>query len=355
VQAAVGKFSETEAFGANPGQLRMFVHAPESLPPGPALVVVLHGCGQEAADFADQAGWISLADRLGFVVLAPAQTTANNPGGCFNWFRPADTRRGSGEAASIAQMIAMAVAAYGVDRKRVFVAGLSAGGAMALALLVAYPELFAGGAIIAGVPFGVAGNVVSGLRAMSAPRRRSSAELGDLLRRAAPAEWRPTPRLTVWQGDADKVVNPINADDIMRQWISAAALAPTPRAVSKLAGRTRSVWTTASANGPLLELQIVHGLGHGVPLATTGPAPLGSPAPFMLEAGIGSTAEIASFWGLGPAQAITPSPPEPMAPGTGEPVRQTAEKMGAVARLGRLFATAARKLARGGKPADRDD
>src|SRR5215213_11385128 len=98
--------SEITAFGSNPGQLRMFSFVPEHRPPAPALVVVLHGCGQTAAGYDIGAGWSTLAQHYGFALLMPEQQSSNNGNGCFNWFNPEDTARDSGEAFSIRQMVA---------------------------------------------------------------------------------------------------------------------------------------------------------------------------------------------------------------------------------------------------------
>ena len=145
---------EVTGFGSNPGNLRMLTHMRRNLPESPALVVALHGCTQTAADYDRGSGWSELAYRHGFAVLFPEQKRANNPNNCFNWFLPSDTGRGAGEALSIRQMIDQMVEEQGIDRSRVFIVGLSAGGAMAAAMLAAYPEAFAGGAVIAGLPYG---------------------------------------------------------------------------------------------------------------------------------------------------------------------------------------------------------
>jgi poly(hydroxyalkanoate) depolymerase family esterase len=295
---------ETADFGPNPGALRMLTFVPEGLQPGAPLVVVLHGCTQAAHAHARDGGWLTLAERCGFAVLAPEQTQANNPNRCFNWFEPEDAARGRGEAASIRAMAAHAVKTHQLDPERVFVTGLSAGGAMASVMLAAYPEVFAGGAIVAGLPFGVADNVQTAFGAMRGGRARSAAELGDLVRRAAPAAAR-MPRVAIWHGDADHTVNASNAAEVAKQWVAAHGHTGQPDALETLQGRTRLRWRSAATGEVLVESNIVHGLAHGTPLATHGDETLGAVAPFMLEAGVSSTLEIARFWGIAPpAEAV---------------------------------------------------
>ncbi|RYD84555.1 MAG: PHB depolymerase family esterase, partial [Sphingomonadales bacterium] len=154
--SSAGRLQGLTGFGSNPGNLAASVHIPERLSDRPALVVVLHGCLQTAAAYDSGSGWSHLADEHGFAVLFPEQRRANNANLCFNWFLPEDNARDLGEAHSISGMIAAVVRDHGIDPARVFVTGLSAGGAMASVMLATYPELFAGGAIIAGLPFGCA-------------------------------------------------------------------------------------------------------------------------------------------------------------------------------------------------------
>ena len=141
-------------FGSNPGNLRMLAYAPENLPAGAPMVVALHGCSQDANAYDHGAGWSSLADRLGFLVVYPEQQLTNNPKNCFSWFLPRDTARGDGEAHSIHQMVEHAIGKFGADREKVFVTGLSAGGAMAVVMLATYPETFAGELSSPGCPTG---------------------------------------------------------------------------------------------------------------------------------------------------------------------------------------------------------
>jgi poly(hydroxyalkanoate) depolymerase family esterase len=310
---ASGSLVETLAFGENPGALRMLSHTPDALAAGAPLVVVLHGCTQTAEGHAVAGGWITLADRLGFAVLAPEQVAANNPNRCFNWFEPGDTTRGRGEAASIAAMIAAMVQTHACDPRRVFVTGLSAGGAMTAVMLATYPELFAGGAIIAGLAYGVARGVPDALRVMGRGDGRGATALGSLVKRSDAGPL----KLAIWQGDADYTVNAANAQDLARQWTSALHLAQPHGEVAKLGNRTRSTWRDDGQTdraGSVVELNIVHGLGHGTPLSTRSEGDVGTPAPYMLEAGLSSTLEIADFWGLGAEDASARAPrPAPTA------------------------------------------
>jgi poly(hydroxyalkanoate) depolymerase family esterase len=299
--SATGRLAAVESFGPNPGGLAMLSYVPEGLASGAPLVVVLHGCGQGAEGHAAAAGWLTLADRLGFAVLAPEQSSSNNPNRCFNWFEPRDVTRGEGEAASIRAMIAHALVTYDLDPTRVFVTGLSAGGAMAAVMLATYPELFAGGAVVAGLPYGVAGSLTEALSAMRGGGGPPSAELARRLIEAAPAAT-PPPRLCIWHGARDHVVAPSASDDLARQWAAALGLEPAPQTVDRLPGRTRSRWLSPQGQ-VLIESHRLDAMGHGTPLALGDEDAIGFTAPFMLEAGVSSTWTTARFWGLAPEVA----------------------------------------------------
>jgi poly(hydroxyalkanoate) depolymerase family esterase len=289
---------EISEFGTNPGALRMFAFVPEHLQRAPALVVVLHGCGQTAAGYDLGAGWSTLAKRYGFALLMPEQQAANNANTCFNWFNPADVARGRGEAASIRQMIARMVAAHKIDPRRIYVTGLSAGGAMTSVMLATYPEVFAGGAVIAGLPFGIASNVREALNGMMQSASRPARELGDLVRKASKHKG-PWPKLSVWHGSADRTVNPANADEIVKQWLDVHGLPSEPMSTANVDGYPRDVWWNEEGE-TVVESYTITDMAHGTPLGLAGGSDesYGAAGAFMIEAGISSSYHIANFFGL---------------------------------------------------------
>jgi poly(hydroxyalkanoate) depolymerase family esterase len=298
------RLREVTAFGRNPGNLRMLMHVPEQLPAMAPLVVALHGCNQTADEYDYGTGWSSVADRLGFAVVYPEQQPANNPKNCFSWFVPGDISRGHGEALSIQQMVEHAVATFSVDRRRVFVTGLSAGGAMAAVMLATYPEVFAGGAIIAGLPYGCARSVQQAFEAMFTEQSHSAHRLGDRVRTAS-NHGGPWPKISVWHGTADPIVKPSNAEDIVRQWISVHGLSSAPSFEELIGIHKRRVWNDANGHA-LIEAFSVTGMAHGVPLASaTTEDSCGTAGAFFLEAGISSTHRIAEFWCLGESIVAT--------------------------------------------------
>jgi poly(hydroxyalkanoate) depolymerase family esterase len=288
---------EVTGFGTNPGGLGMFSFVPGNLQQPPALVVVLHGCGQTAAGYDLGAGWSTLAKHYGFALLMPEQRSSNNANGCFNWFNPEDTTRDSGEACSIRQMIARMVGDIGIDQHRIFVTGLSAGGAMTSVMLATYPEIFAGGAIIAGLPFGVATNVREALSGMFQSQSRPAAELGDLVRNASNYKG-PWPKLSVWHGSADRTVNPANADEIVKQWLDVHQLPSAPMSEGTVDGYPRQIWWNADGE-TTVESYTITDMAHGTPLGTAdNDERYGAQGAFLIEAGISSSYHIANFFGL---------------------------------------------------------
>ena len=194
------------------------------------LLVVLHGCTQTADDVARGTRFNAMAEAEGLLVLYPEQPAAANPQRCWNWYDAAHQARDAGEPAILAAMVREVMAAHGVDARRVYVAGISAGGAMALTLAATHPELFAAAAVHSAVPYAAATNVGEALAAM---RQGGTARPEAVI--AAMGERRRSVPLLVIHGAADVVVSPRNAEAIAAQW----------RELAKP-----------------LELRMVEGLGH---------------------------------------------------------------------------------------------
>lgn len=284
------------SFGTNPGNLAMKIYVPALVSAKAGLVVVMHGCTQGAGDFAGPVGWFDLADRFGFVVVAPEQSRANNSNLCFNWYQPGDNKRMGGEAESVAQMVRHALALHDLDPDRVFVTGLSAGGAMTSVMLATYPEMFAGGAIVAGLPYGVAQDIGEALGAMSMTAPPTSAVLADhvLSRTSHKGPW---PKVSVWHGQADGLVRPAAGEAAANQWRQVHGATGAPRTARAPSGREFMVWLSAQGE-PVVELHRIDGLGHGAAVKAAGDDGCGTASFYTPELGISSSYEIALGWGL---------------------------------------------------------
>jgi poly(hydroxyalkanoate) depolymerase family esterase len=274
---------EIPNFGSNPGRLSMLVHVPAVPPaPGAPLIIVLHGCGQAATTFACDAGWMAFADQTGVPLVLPEQSGDNNHGRCFNWFRTTHVSRGFGEALSIRQMIAAATQHFSSDPNRIYVVGLSAGGAMTAALLAAYPDVFAAGAVVAGLPVGAASSTSEALRRMAeAGHTLSPTDWANRVRRAGPVGFSgPWPRLSIWHGEADNVVDPANAALIAVQWSTLHGIDQTSSETVELPGARLDRWNHGKR--PMVERWSLPGLTHVWPSH--------------------AIQHIAAFWGIGADQ-----------------------------------------------------
>lgn len=240
------------------------------------LVVMLHGCTQDPADFAAGTGMNALAREQGFAVLYPAQTASANPSRCWNWFKHNHQRRGSGEAAVLAGMTRAVLAEHRLDPRRVYVAGLSAGGAMAAILGRAYPDLYAAVGIHSGLASGAANDLMSALSAMkhgpasptSPPAPVHSGEPGGSAH-GLETSIGPVPTI-VFHGDGDAVVHPGNGTQAIAVAIGQAGGtgpvtgSPVVEESVSASGRryTRTTHPRAAGAPAQAEHWVVHGGGH---------------------------------------------------------------------------------------------
>ena len=246
-----------------------------------ALVLMLHGCTQDAADFAAGTQMNALARAHGVMVLYPEQTAHANSQKCWNWFKPQHQQRGRGEPALLAALTQSVMAQHGVDASRVYVAGLSAGGAMADIMGRCYPDLFAAVCVHSGLPRGAAKDVVSALAAM---RSGSTRTAGD---------GTASPPVIVFHGDADSTVNPANAAALVDAVLQDSAPHVGPVDISQGAsaqGRryTRNLHQTVDGK-TTVEHWHLHGAGH----AWAGGSAQGS---FTDPRGVDASAEMLRFF-----------------------------------------------------------
>ena len=233
------------------GVIEYMLYRPTSYAPGMPLVVMLHGCTQSPEDFARGTAMNSLAEELGFLVAYPRQTQAANQQKCWNWFRPSDQQRDRGEPALIAGLTRDIISAEHVDSARVYVAGLSAGGASAAIMAEAYPDLFAAVGIHSGLACGAAHDLPSALAAM---KRGGSSSSGA--RRSVP--------VITFHGDSDRTVGEVNARKIVQRATEAIEASVTVERETGTAGGRRYTRSLSrdETGRVMIEQWTIAGAGH---------------------------------------------------------------------------------------------
>ncbi|RYE99189.1 MAG: PHB depolymerase family esterase [Oxalobacteraceae bacterium] len=244
-----GSFSDAAGTRA----YRLYVPARAAAGPRP-LVVMLHGCTQHAQDFAAGTTMNALAEEHGCLVLYPEQPRSANANGCWNWFEAAHQGREGGEPALLAGMTHEVLREHGGDPGRVFVAGLSAGGAMAAILGATYPELYAAVGVHSGLAAGSAHDLMSALNAMKGTRgRKAAAQHGAAGRLPA----------IVFHGDADATVHASNGEAVLRQFTQGAPLREVEERGQDGSGRSHTRTVLLDADGrAVAEHWVLHGGGH---------------------------------------------------------------------------------------------
>jgi poly(hydroxyalkanoate) depolymerase family esterase len=240
-------------FSGEAGTRAYKLYVPSHSQEQPPLLVMLHGCTQDADDFAAGTQMNFLAEAEGFLVVYPEQATAANVSRCWNWFQPGDQQRDRGEPSLVAGITRALMAEHKADANRVYVAGLSAGGALAAIMAAAYPELYAAAGVHSGVAPGSAHDLPSALQAMQrgGPRKQAAEPRGGV-------------PMILFQGDHDSTVHPDNAENLIYQWIPTPGTAQvTTRRGQAPGGRAYTCAVYANASGQtLVERWTVHGADH---------------------------------------------------------------------------------------------
>jgi poly(hydroxyalkanoate) depolymerase family esterase len=259
---APGRFTQVAFAHAGAPQDHYFLYVPPGASAGTPmpLVLMLHGCTQHPEDFATGTGMNAAAVAANALVLYPAQPPSANPNGCWNWFRPQDQQRGAGEPATLVAMVREVMARHPVDAGRVYVAGLSAGGAMAALLGREYPDLFAAVGVHSGLSAGAAHNVMGALSAM----KTGAKPAGAFTPAPRPGQARKARPVIVFHGDADATVHARNGEQVVE---AALAGAPGPAVPGVSQGESpngQRYTRTVYRSGTVVQAEhwVLHGAGH---------------------------------------------------------------------------------------------
>ena len=324
----------------NPGNLKMFLHAPSDMPENAPVVFVLHGCSKGAAKIKEWAGWNELADKHKFYVVYPQQqkqrigkiSKTGNFLLCFNWSGTNGQmkKRGEGEDKSIIDMISyLKDNNYSINEERVFITGFSAGGAMANLMLAYWPDKFAGGASIAGVPFHCATTVKEGLGCMGVKPNfatRSNSGPGcegmgeacmDPKLKRTPEGWKdlvvkygkqnysgPYPLMMAWHGGRDQYVDDDNMQEIMKQWTAVHGIdqkADNEKPILKETYTDHEYSEYRDSDGnPKVATLLIPRMFHSIPVEPGNGKDQGGieSGRYSVDYGLHSSYYTAKFWGL---------------------------------------------------------
>lgn len=260
-------WNSVASFGSNPGNLAMYSYAPTGLPGNAPLVVVMHGCTQTATQYATESGWNVLADQHQFYTVYPEQNSSNNSSKCFNWFNYGDQNRGQGEAMSIRQMIDYMALHFSIDTNQIYVTGLSAGACMTNVMMATYPEVFKKGAVMAGTPFKSATSALGASNTMYGLVTHTATQWGDSVRYQNQSYSGQYPKVAIFQGGSDFVVNINNVAEEVKQWTNVHNTDQTADLTQTNFNGNNLVTKTSyynSINQPVVETYTISGMGHGI-------------------------------------------------------------------------------------------
>lgn len=289
-------------FGTNPGNLDGWAHIPSAMPSDAPLVVVMHGCSQNANDFSTQTAWNTLADQYKFYVVHVGQKSANNSISCFNYWEPNNHDRDKGECLSIKQMTDHMKNNYSIDPSRVFATGLSAGGAMTMVMISTYPDVFAAGASMAGLPYKTATNSTGVYISAGGFTSKSPQQWGDLVRSQYSGFTGTYPRLAVFHGTSDATININNATESIKQYTNLHNTDQTANNVTPNFQSNSNVKRSQyhNSNGQVVvEYYEISGMGHGISVDPgQGCGKGGTTGSYSLDVGLYSSYWAARFFGI---------------------------------------------------------
>jgi poly(hydroxyalkanoate) depolymerase family esterase len=261
-------------FGSNPGNLTMYAYKPSGVSTNLPVVIVLHGCNQNASMISFETDWNKLAEFYKFYVIYAEQNTNNNSSDCFNWFLPSDQEKNKGEAASVYNMYKYLKDNEPIDVNRVYVTGFSAGAAMAVNMLACYPEVFNAGAIFAGVPYKAATNSAEAFTAMNGGVSKTAQEWGNLVRNADTTFTGNYPKIAIFHGVNDNVVSVANAGEIEKQWTNLHAVS-TSGTIYNFDGNpdVSMTYYVTTNNDTVVKKYLINNLMHAIPVDPDGTPP----------------------------------------------------------------------------------
>lgn len=296
--------TQVTGFGSNPGDLLMYKYVPAGLPANAPLVVVMHGCTQDAADMETYSGWIEMADKWKVGLVFPQQQVTNNHAWCFNSMTRAtgDQERGTGEPLSIKQMVDSFQTTHSSDPARTYVTGLSGGGFMTSVMLATYPDVFESGAVVAGGPYRCADDQPMWHVCTLVGYDRTPAEWGDFVRNAYPGYTGSRPPVLIIHGGADIVSVYTNLREQMEQWTDVFGTDQTADAAYTVNGYPRKDYQVGGVTK--VSTITIDDMNHGWPVDPgSGTTQCGAATSFFLDVNFCAAYHIGVFFGINSAPA----------------------------------------------------
>jgi poly(hydroxyalkanoate) depolymerase family esterase len=297
--AARAQLVKVSSFGSNPGAIDMYKYVPAGMPANAPLVVLMHGCSQQATGMTPT-GFLDLADEYHFYVVLPQQRSDNNPVNCFNWAGeygdPANLVRGQGENMSVKQMIDKMAADHSIDPAKVYIAGFSSGGAFAAVMMSTWPELFDAGAVMSGVPYRCATTVQGAYDCMalgSHPDLKKTPEQWGNLVRAASDHDGAYPRVILFHGTSDTTVHPDNLTELIEQWTNVHGIDAAATSTETVAGHERRRFGDGE-----IEAWRIGGMVHAVSIGDDPDHACGTAGGFVSDKGLCAAFRAIRFFGL---------------------------------------------------------